>query len=228
MFIGHFAIAFFLSSFNIISNEVSLGYLLLASQWADVLWPIFCLTGIELSKFTPYKTPFNALDLIDVRYSHSLIGMFICGLLLALSHYLIRQRKRAVMVILLSVMSHWILDVMTHTPDMGLTLSDDTVKFGFGLWHYPVYSMGAEFVLFCICVGSYVSETKAVSRRGSWGLVVLVGLLVGSFLGTSPDPDPEMGFNAFLVMCIVSLLLVSAWGHWADTGRVRRKKTMKQ
>ncbi len=50
-------------------------------------------------------------------------------------------------VIAVLVLSHWVLDVLTHRPDMPITLIDSSL-IGFGLWNFPVVAVPLELLLF--------------------------------------------------------------------------------
>lgn len=58
MFIGHFGAGF---AGKKISTKPSLGTLFLASQFIDLLWPVFLLTGWEQVEINPGDTAFTPL-----------------------------------------------------------------------------------------------------------------------------------------------------------------------
>jgi len=74
MFIGHFGVGFAAKK---TIPKTSLGTLLLASQFVDLLWPFFLIFGIEVVAIDPGNTAFTPLDFIYYPFSHSLLGVFI-------------------------------------------------------------------------------------------------------------------------------------------------------
>ena len=117
------------------------------------------------------------------------------------------------------VLSHWILDVLTHRPDMPITFSDST-RIGLGLWNYPAPTVATEVLLFAVGVWLYTRHTKARDRRGSlgfWALTIfLLVVYVGSLAGPVPPSVTAVAWSA------QALWLIVAWGFWVDRHRVAR------
>jgi hypothetical protein len=59
VFVGHTAVALAAKK---AAPEVSLGLLLGAAVWLDLVWPIFLLTGLEDVRIDPGITAFTPLD----------------------------------------------------------------------------------------------------------------------------------------------------------------------
>ena len=72
MFIGHFAVGI---AAKRAAPVVSLGTLFLACQFADLLWPILLLIGIEEVRIQPGVTAMTPLDFVSYPYSHSLTAL---------------------------------------------------------------------------------------------------------------------------------------------------------
>src|SRR5262249_37571582 len=70
VFVGHFALGF---AAKRVAPTVPLWALLVATQFADLLWPVFVLTGIEHSHVAPGITRVTPLALDDIPWSHSLV-----------------------------------------------------------------------------------------------------------------------------------------------------------
>ena len=71
MFLGHFGVAF---AAKRVAPRVSLGTAVLAVQWADLIWPLFVLLGIEQVAIQPGITVVTPLDFVSYPYSHSLVA----------------------------------------------------------------------------------------------------------------------------------------------------------
>lgn len=56
------------------------------------------------------------------------------------------SHRRAGVIVGLAVLSHWILDLVVHVPD--LALYDNSANVGFGLWNAPRLVFGLEAALF--------------------------------------------------------------------------------
>src|SRR4029079_10469768 len=128
MFIGHFAVGL---AAKRAAPRVSLGILFAAGLFADVLWPVLVALGVERVAIVQGVTVMTPLDFISYPYSHSLALLVVWGVLfgLAVRH----QDPRAFVVVAALVISHWVLDFITHRPDMPL-FPGGGPKLGLSLW----------------------------------------------------------------------------------------------
>jgi hypothetical protein len=187
MFIGHFAMGFGAKKF---APQVSLGILFLACQLADLVWPNLVLFGIETLSIQPGATVMTPLDFSSYPYSHSLIALLIwAAVFAALYTVLSHSGSRAAIVIAALVFSHWVLDVLSHRPDMPITFSD-APKIGVGLWNYPIVAIPIELMLFGIGVWFYSRCTKPLNRKGNIGLWALVLFLLIAYVANLLGPPP--------------------------------------
>src|SRR5919202_1754246 len=84
MFIGHFAVGFAVKR---AAPRSSLGVLIAAPIFLDLLWPIFLLLGWERVRIVPGKTPYLRLQFVSYPISHSLLTSVGWGLLFALVYW---------------------------------------------------------------------------------------------------------------------------------------------
>ena len=117
MFIGHFGVGLGLKA---VAPRVSLGTMFLASQFVDLLWPSLLLVGFEQVDIAPEVTRVTPLDFVHYPISHSLLMVFGWSVLFALVYHLIRRHRGNAVFCGLAVMSHWLLDWVTHRPDLPL------------------------------------------------------------------------------------------------------------
>src|SRR2546427_260370 len=161
MFIGHYAVAL---AAKRVAPRTSLGTLFAATSLADLLWPVFLLFGWEQAHVVPGPNPFLTLWLDSIPISHSLIALIGWGALFA---YLDRVRTRdgrAALVVALLVVSHWLLDYVTHRPDM--PLYPGGTPLGLGLWNSVTGTVAVEGVMFVAGVWLYATATRARDRTG--------------------------------------------------------------
>ena len=214
MFIGHFAVAF---ATKRIAPQVSLGVLFFSCQLADLLWPNLVLLGVESFRIDPGNTAMTPLSFDSYPYSHSLVALLVWGALFGAAYAgLSRGGVRAALIVSSLVLSHWLLDVITHRPDMPITVGDSW-RIGFGLWNMPAAAISAELLLFTGGVWIYVGQTKARDRIGSIGLWGLVGFLAtlyaASILGPLPPSITAVAWSAQAVWLVV------IWAYWIDRHR---------
>jgi hypothetical protein len=214
MFIGHYALAFAAKKAD---PGVSLGTLFIAVQLADLVWPVLVLAGVERFEIRPGVTAVTPLDFTHYPYSHSLLALAAWGAALGVAYLLLRKGRVASALLLAAlVLSHWVLDFVSHRPDMPITLADSP-KAGLGLWNSVVATVAVEGILFAACVWVYWRATRPVSRAGTWALWRLVAFLaivyVANLLGPPPPSVAAVAWSAN------ALWLVVAWGYWIDRQR---------
>lgn len=214
MFIGHFAMGFGAKRF---APQVSLGILFLACQLADLVWPNLVLLGIETLSIDPDATVMTPLDFSSYPYSHSLLALLVWAAIFGLLYTaLSRSGPRVAMIVAALVLSHWMLDVLSHRPDMPVTLGN-APKIGMGLWNYPAIAIPFELLLFAVGVWLYSRATAPVDRKGSLGLWMLVAFLVVVYLANVLGPPPPSA--AAVAWSAQAMWLIVAWGFWVDRHR---------
>ena len=214
MFIGHFAVAF---AAKRAVPDVSLGTLFVATQLADLVWATLVPLGFEHFAIRPGITAVTPIDFIRYPYSHSLLGMATCGALLGIVYLVMLRKPRAALVLFLVVLSHWLLDFITHRPDLRLVIAG-TDHFGLGLWHSRIGTLAVEGVLFVVGVWIYARATRPLDRVGRWALPALVAFLVLVYLGNLFGPPPAS--VAAVVWSAQAIWLLVAWAYWIDRHRV--------
>jgi membrane-bound metal-dependent hydrolase YbcI (DUF457 family) len=214
MFIGHFAVG--LASKRL-SPSTSAGALILAPLFLDLIWPLFLLAGIETVRIDPGNTAFTPLDLHDYPWSHSLVMALGWSLLVAAITVAITRNQRAAVVMAFGVFSHWVLDFVTHRPDMPLYPGSAT-SVGLGLWNSIVATLLIESAMFAAGIWIYTRATRARDRIGRWAFVALIVVLVVFYLGAAFGPPPPN--EKTLALSAVFMWLFVPWAWWLDRHRV--------
>jgi len=213
MFIGHYALAL---AAKRAAPRTSLGTLFFAVQLADMLWPVFLLLGWEQAHLVPGPNPFLILWLDSIPISHSLLTLIAWGVVFAAVYRMRTGYAKGAIVVALGVVSHWVLDVVTHRPDMPLYPGGPTL--GLGLWNSVPGTVIIEVGMFAAGTWIYLRTTRArdaVGRYGLGALLTLLGLSYGgSLLGGAP---PSM--RAIEIGGIIFGWLFVAWAAWGDKHR---------
>lgn len=214
MFIGHFAVAFAAKK---VSPKTSLGTLILAAEWIDLIFPVLVLAGFEHAGIKEGANAFLRLDLSDYPISHSLVAVLGWSLLLGgLVQWRSRDR-RAALVVAAAVFSHWLLDFISHTPDVPLWPGGPLV--GLGLWRSVPATVAVEGPMFAGALWLYFRSTRARDRIGRWGAVALAAFLAVLYaLNLTSPPPPDL--RAFAWVGLAAWLL-PVWAWWADRHRER-------
>src|SRR5690349_11231701 len=83
MFLGHFGLALTMKR---VAPRPSLGTTIMAAQWADGIWPVFVLLGLERVHIAPGITAVTPLDFVSYPYSHSLLADLVWAALFAVAY----------------------------------------------------------------------------------------------------------------------------------------------
>lgn len=213
MFIGHFAVGFASKS---AAPRTSLLWLLAAPQLADILWPVFLLLGWEHVRIDPRATRFSPLDLYDFPWSHSLAALVVWATIFAGLYWLATRYRPGAVVLWFGVISHWVLDWITHRADM--PLYPGSPRYGLRLWDSIAGTMIVELAMLAAGVWLYARATRARDRIGRYGFVAYIVFLLVLYIGDRfSGPPPDVQSLIWVSIVFVPLFLISAW--WFDRHR---------
>lgn len=232
MFIGHFALGYAAKRW---APRLSLAVLFAAAVFADLLWPLLVALGVEHVRITPGITASTPLEFISYPYSHSLLTLIVLGAgfgwlarlragsfagqVGAAGHARSGPGARIGFVVFALVISHWVLDVVTHIPDMPLYPGGP--KFGLGLWNSVPGTIAVETALFAAGVWIYARATEARDTIGRWAFVgITVFLFVGFVVNANGTPPPSVNALWMMALGLGALTLWLAW--FADRHRKPR------
>ena len=172
-------------------------WLLISVQLMELLWVLFNYVGLEKTTTEPIVKSVSDIHLAFMPYSHSMAS----AVALAVIAWLIARRFQPVVGVALSVgvLSHLILDLITHAPDIQIAPGIDQPRFGLGLYSAaPLAAFVIEIVYGVFCWWVY---------RGGKGLFVVIVLFnIANLSLLSPAvPGPE-GFLAGRPMLVVTVI----------------------
>lgn len=213
MFIGHLGVGLGAKK---IDTKPSLGTLFFAAQFIDLLWPIFLLLGIEEVKIDPGNTIFTPLDFVYYPFTHSFAGVLFWGIVVGAGYYFINKNSKTAVLLGALVVSHWVLDLLVHAPDLPIVPGLD-IKIGLGLWNYFVLTLIVELAIFAVGTFFYLQVTKAKNKKGNygfWGLIIflLLTYFMNIFGSTPPSVEAIAWVGNFQWIVII-------WAYWVDRNR---------
>lgn len=172
--------------------------ILLSVQLMELLWVVFNLVGIERTTTEPQVRSVADIHLAYMPYSHSIVSAILLTLVawivaryfrsadLAL-HALQTDSRRAQLAIAVAigVLSHLILDLITHSRDIAIAPGLDGTKFGLGLYsEFPMVAFVLELAYGIFCWWVY---------KG--GRLLLAGIIIFNVFNLSllspAVPGPE-------------------------------------
>ena len=204
MFIGHWAPALAASTHP---RAPGLGTLFVAGQLVD--WGFFglLLAGEEHMRVVSGITTMNPMDLYHMPYTHSLVGGAVWAAGLAVMVWLWRRDRVAAGIAGAVVLSHWLLDLLVHRPD--LTIAGSPPKLGLGLWNHPWIEMPLELTLTFGALAWFLRRRPGPILPAIVLAAILLLLQTIDWFGPPPtEVTPATSFLAFFAYGIATL---AAW-----------------
>lgn len=218
MFIGHFGVGL---GAKAAAKKTSLGTLFLAAQFVDLLWPTFLLLGLEQVEIAPGITRVTPLDFVHYPISHSLIAVLMWGILFGVVYGMACWNLIGAFICGAAVISHWILDFITHRPDLPL-LPTSPGRVGLGLWDSLWGTILVEGLIFIVGIYLYLRTTRARDKVGAIGLGSLIAFLILIYISNLfGDPPPSVDLIAYVGH---AQWLLIAWGYWIDRHRINAEE----
>jgi hypothetical protein len=214
MFVGHLAVALAATR---VAPRANLAWLMAGVTALDLIWPVFVLAGLERVRIVPGTTAFTPLVFDAYPWSHSLIMATVWGVVLAA---MARTRRVAAPATLLVglVVSHWVLDFVSHAPDMPLW-PGESPRFGLGLWNSVTATFVVEGTMWVAGIVAYLRVARPQKRSAHaafWSLVAVTTLMWAMGPWSPPPPSPAaLGWFALIGWLIVP------WAALADDPRDR-------
>lgn len=188
--------------------QTPLLWLLLSVQLMEILWVAFNYLGIERTTTEPAVHTVSEIHLSYMPYSHSVAS----GLLLAAAAWLLiakgPHRSESGVAVGLGVVSHLILDLLTHAPDIALAPGIREPKFGLGLYSAaPLVAFVIELIYGIFCWRVYQGGRALL-------LVIVFFNLANLSMLSAAVPGPEeflAGHPTFIVTVIAVQIAVTLY-----------------
>jgi membrane-bound metal-dependent hydrolase YbcI (DUF457 family) len=214
VFLGHYGAGLAAKK---LTPYTSLGTLVVAVQWIDLLWPSALMLGLERVRIAPGDTAVTPLAFEYYPWTHSLAAVLAWAVLVAGAYAFFRRYPRGAWVVAGGIVSHWVLDLVAHRPDLPLWPPDGPVV-GLGLWNHVSATMAVELSLFAIGLSLYARNTEPTDRAGRVGLAAFAIVLPLIYVASVFGPPPPSA-RAVALAGQAQWLLVG-WAVWIDRHRV--------
>lgn len=184
--------------------RVSLVWLLISVQLIELLWVLFNYLGVERTTTDDVVRTVGDIHLVHMPYSHSVA----VTLALALAAWLLLGRVRGDgrlgLAVALGIISHLLLDLLTHAPDIALSPGVGTPKLGLGLYEAaPLLAFTVELGFGLFCWWLY---------RGGAALLAAIVLFnlanLSLFSVTIPGPEQWLGGRPLLLTTVILLQII--------------------
>ena len=198
--------------------EASLWPLLIAVQVVELIWVVLTYAGIEHVSVVADKVHLDFLP-----YSHSVATGFLLGIVAWAAMSGSSTGRRIGIALAIGVLSHVVLDIVHHEPDIRLLPFPWGPRLGLGLVRYPLADLLVE-IAYCVLCWFYF--------RGS--LALLVGLVFLNLMNLPAlFPRPSMAETiaehpavlTTLILIQIVLSWIAVWWLARRTLRARVAST---
>ena len=161
--------------------RISLGTASLAAMLADFVAFILLIAGVE--RFSPSTY---------IPYSHGLLTLAMIGVVFAGVYFLRTKIARVAWILFALVLSHWVLDAISHPPDMALVPGAGPL-IGLGLWSSLPATLIVEGGFWIAALIMYSRAARSKTWAGRYIFWIVAALLtyiwvVNIRAGTDPNP----------------------------------------
>lgn len=204
---------------------VKIAWMLLSVQLVEILWVVLNFIGIEQTTTDQNVSYVGDIHLHSLQYSHSILSsILLAGLSYVVIRYLFKDKVLA-LPFSLGVMSHIVLDLLTHAKDLPLTFFSGSPKFGLQLYSLHPYIAFALELLFGVFCWYYFKGSKLL-------LVIILLFNIANFTTFSPNIiglEKYFARNPILLISVIALQIIITLtfvGYYSIGSRVRERQTV--
>jgi len=184
--------------------EESMVPLLISVQLMELLWVVLNLLGIERTTTAASVHSVSDIHLAYMPYSHSIVmslglaiaAWFICGVIL--------HRSRLGLAVALGIVSHLVLDLVTHARDIAVAPGFDNIKLGLGLYSaFPLVAFFLELLYGVFCWWVYEGDRPLLA------IIILFNAANLSLLSPAvPGPESLLANRPTLIVLFIAAQIV--------------------
>jgi membrane-bound metal-dependent hydrolase YbcI (DUF457 family) len=188
--------------------------LLVSVQLMELLWVTLNYLGIEYS--TTEATVSSVLDvhLTHMPYSHSIISTLIVAMIAWLVINMWFNKPKIAIATAIAIVSHVVLDLLTHSQDIELAPFMNLDKLGLGLYAVPFLAFIVETLYGILCWWIYKGSRALLTT------IAVFNLANFTFLSTTiigPESllanHPLLLTTTVFVQIVLTLILVGYQSH---------------
>lgn len=214
MFIGHFGLGLATKK---AAPKISLGTLLMATQFLDLVWPTLLLLHIETVAIHPGLSGPRSLEFTNYPITHSLLGAIGWSVLFGSIYWIFKKNSKNGILLGLAVLSHWFLDLIVHFHDLPL-YPGSSIYLGLGAWASIWFTTLIEMALLITGIILYLQTITFKNMTGKivFALLIILLLLVqiSNFWGPPPANVQALAWSAQFQWLFVAM------AYWADNNTV--------
>jgi hypothetical protein len=186
--------------------RINAGWLVFAALWLDVVLWILVLAGVETVVLP--VTSGSPQPSFLFPYSHGLLASLAWSVLAAAAVGWAAQAMpaRAALLMAAAVISHWLLDVVVHRPELPLA-GPGSMPLGLGLYDRLPVALGLETAVLVAGTAFYARRTTLAParRRGVVAVAALSLGLTAAGMTLAPPPPSAAAMAMSALVAIVAL-----------------------
>ncbi len=213
MFVGHYSVSLAARRSKV---DLPLWVWFIAVQWLDLGFMTLVLFGVEKVRIVPGFTEANPLDLYFMPYTHGLVGATVMSAVFAgivAAAFPAARSAFGLGLLWLASFSHWLLDLVMHTPDLAIVAGPE--KVGLGLWNHLAASLSLEILLLVLAAWFY---SRGAGRPLHVRLWILVGVMVVLQVYSSFAPPPTAAAQLAMT-ALIGYVLLTLGAYWIEHSR---------
>jgi membrane-bound metal-dependent hydrolase YbcI (DUF457 family) len=189
--------------------------LLVSVQAMEFAWVLFNYLGIERTTTEPVVRSVGDIHLAYMPFSHSVLTVLAAALVVWLIGALTGRGQLGV-ILSIGIVSHLVLDLITHNGDIALSPFSDTPTYGTYLYgRLPLLAFAIELGYGILCWRVY--------RGGRALLAIIVAFNLANlslFFPAVPGPESMFaGRPLLLVTVILVQIVVTLWAVWSGANK---------
>jgi len=200
--------------------------LLVSVQAIELLWVVFVYSGIEHVRYTA-----DAVHLDFLPYSHSIGTTAAIALLGWLFYRYGRHQPALAAAVALGVMSHVVLDLIHHEPDIALLPMAPGPRFGLNLQGWPAADLIVELLFGLVCWFIFGGSRALLIAIVAFNLANIPFMFPQAGTGARLAEHPAILPTVILVQIVLTWLAVwyfasrrSSLGYREDVTKSRQRK----
>ena len=204
---------------------VKIAWLLISVQLVEIIWVVLNFIGIEQTSTEQNVSYVGDIHLHSLQYSHSILSsILLAGITYLMIRYLFKDKVLA-LPFSLGVLSHIVLDLLTHAKDLPITFFPGSQKVGLQLYSLHPYIAFSFELLYGVFCWYYFKGSKSL-------LLVILLFNIANFTTFSPDViglEKYFANNQVLLVSVIALQIIVTLilvGYYSKKHAFAKKKLL--
>ena len=178
--------------------------LLVSVQLMELLWVVLNLFGIERTTTEASVHSVSDIHLTYMPYSHSVMMSLAFAIVAWVIFAVFFHRPRLGLAVAIGIVSHLVLDLLTHARDIAIAPGLDNIKLGLGLYSaFPLLAFFLELLYGVFCWWVYEGGRMLLA------IIVLFNAANLSLLSPAvPGPESLLANRPTLIVLFIAAQIV--------------------